>query len=209
VAPAVFLGIGSGRCGTVSLARIVGGCANTLVSHENPAFRSPWDRRDEAAMEAFVTHASWGQANGLCVGDVALYWLPSVERIREEFPGLRVICLRRDKRATVESLGRKCPGYTLVRPQDREHFPEWWDLFPEIPAETVEDGWSRYYDHYYEQAARLDGVLHVRTEDLHDDATLTRIFDYLQIPARDRAYPAQRHHNAADVTVVAESRLRA
>jgi hypothetical protein len=201
-----FLGIGTGRCGTLSLTRIVEACANTWVAHENPAFRSPWSERDESAMEAFVQHAHWGRRDGLCVGDVALYWLPHVEHIREALPDLAVICLQRDKAATVASLERKCPGYTLLRPQDRRHNPEWWDLLPEIDAPTTRDAWSRYYDFYYEQVAAMEGVLHVRTEDLDQDATVLRILDHLGIPEEDRVLLTERRHNTTETTVVSTSR---
>jgi hypothetical protein len=208
MSPCVFLGIGTGRCGTVSLARIIGGCRNTHVTHENPATRSPWERPDETALQAFIEHASWGLREGLCIGDVALYWLPHIDRIKDAFPDLRVICLRRDRTATVKSFERKCPGYTLVRPEDRPHQPEWWDLLPTIHAPTITSAWERYYDFYYEQAARIPGALHVELETLDDDRTVTRIFDHLEIPPADRVYTVDRHHNSAAETVITGSRLR-
>jgi hypothetical protein len=203
----VFLVIGTGRCGTVSVARLLDACENTFVSHENPALRSPWHETDELSVETFTTHARWAQQEGLLVGDVALYWLPHIDRMREVFPDLRVICLRRDKAATIASFERKCPGYTLVRPEDRMHRPDWWPLFPTIEAPTVREAWSRYYDLYYEQAARIEGALHIRTEHLSDDATLTRIFDFLEMPEEDRWYAEERRHNTSEETVIARSVL--
>lgn len=207
MASLAFLGIGTGRCGTVSLSHIVAACENTHVTHENPAVRSPWAKLEDAPTQALVDHVRWAQANGITAGDVALYWLPHVQAVREVIPGLKVICLRREREATIASLERKCPGYTLLRPEDRPHNPEWWDLMPSIEAPTIAEAWARYYDEYYEQAALLPDVLHVRTESLADDATLTRIFDYLEIPEADRRYSAERRLNTGGKTVVARSRL--
>lgn len=139
-------------------------------------------------------------------GDVALYWLPHIERLRERLPNLRVISLRRERTATVDSLTRKCPGYTLVRPQDRHHNPEWWDLTPSIDAPSIAEAWSRYYDYNYEQVSALSGVLHVATEALDQDDTLRKIFDFLEIPDADRVLLPERRHNTGSETVVAFSR---
>lgn len=158
-------------------------------------------------MRTFVDHIHWARSNQMTVGDVALYWLPHVERLRELVPELRVICLKRDREATVDSLTRKCPGYTLVRPEDRHHNPEWWDLMPAIEASSIDQAWRSYYDMYYAKASELPDVLHVATEDLDRDQTLTQIFDYLEIPTSDRVYLPQRRHNTGSETVVARSHL--
>lgn len=200
------MGIGTGRCGTVSLARIVDACERTLVWHENPAFRLPWASREDGPLRAFAEHAAWGRANRSTIGDVALYWLPHVERLRELVPDLKVICLRRDRDATIASLERKMPGYTTLRLQDRPHLPEWWDVFPRIEAPTIRAAWEAYYDAYYERASSVRDVLHVRTEQLDEDATLRAIFDYLEIPLADRRYRPDRRHNTSAETVVARSR---
>jgi hypothetical protein len=202
-----FVGIGTGRCGTVTLAHIVKACRTTMVSHEHPGYSPPWQGDATPAIASFIRHARAADRNGRVMGEVALYWLPHVERLRASLPELKVICLKRDKEATIASMMRKVPGYTLVRPEDRAHNPEWWDLFPTIEAPTIESAWSRYYDFYYEQAGQLENVLHVRTEDLDHDETAVAIFDYLEIPESDRAYPDHRRHNTGEETGIAWSRL--
>lgn len=198
--PSAFIGIGTGRCGTVSLARIIGACAHTSVTHEGEEFRSPWEKPDTAALDRFVEHVRRDRRAGLVTGDVAFYWLPHVERLRSELPDLKVICLKRRRQDTIRSFLHKCPGFSLLRPQDRPFNPLWWDQMPTIDAPTVEDAWGRYWDQYYQAAEAIPGVTIVRTEDLDHDATITAVFDVLDINPGDRAFLPDRRFNTAAET---------
>lgn len=203
----VFLGIGTGRCGTMSLAGIVGACENARVTHEHGPYRSPWDRLDDAALDRFVADAQAASASGTIFGDVALYWLPHVEAVRARLPDLKVVCLKRDRTQTVASFLKKCPGWSPLREKDRACDPEWFDLFPTLPIDDLAEGWGAYWDNYYRQAELIPGVIHVHTGDLDDDMAATGLLNALGVPADRQRLPKLRRLNTSADTLVSLPRV--
>lgn len=92
----IVLGIGSGRCGTLSLARVLSRQPGVMVSHEDPPLL-PWERDPDNRVlrERFARWRRTRQA--AIVGDVASFYLPYVaEAIGLEL-AIRIVCLVRSR----------------------------------------------------------------------------------------------------------------
>jgi hypothetical protein len=139
----MIIGLGSGRCGTTSLADLLG------IPHENCML--PWDFHEGRFRLAVHRAEHFG-------GDVGFYYLNYVDRILQWKPKTKFVCLKRNRADTIRSwskhmVGRDYFGWTgiMVRGGQNETF-EAMPTFGEVP---VEEGAPRYYDLYYEKARRL------------------------------------------------------
>lgn len=131
----IVFGIGTGRCGTASLANLLNKQNNAAVFHElNPGPMS-WTGAEayleellgqfESALETGkldveVVPRRWNlealdQLEKMdkisMVGDIGLYYLPYVEYILSKNPSVKFVGLRRDEDATVKSYLRKTMSY--------------------------------------------------------------------------------------------------
>lgn len=105
-----------------------------------------WDSAQDALRYQCTLHDS--------VGDVSLWWLPYVPRIRVNFPSAIFFALRRNKAKTIDSFLRKtgftndamahwCSDPPNPHPWD-EMFPNWGRAEDGKEA-NLEEYWTRYY----------------------------------------------------------------
>ncbi|MBC7078735.1 MAG: class I SAM-dependent methyltransferase, partial [Synergistales bacterium] len=96
----IVLGMGSGRCGTLSLARVLSQQLGVIVSHEEPPLL-PWRREpgDRVIRERFARWRCSRRAE--IVGDVASFYLPYVEDAIALEPAIRIVCLKRPREEVV------------------------------------------------------------------------------------------------------------
>ena len=158
----IVIGLGSGRCGTLSLSVIMNAQYSSCVTHE-AYIKLPWvPLLGYLAINLKIVQ---GQHTGFWVGDVAPYYLNYTDTIFKWFPGAKMVCLKRDKEATVKSL-LSCTDYF-----DSNHFtstsskhwdPSLWNLdstesrtwrpcFPKYDANDY-DAACMYWDEYYKKA---------------------------------------------------------
>ncbi|KPK68180.1 hypothetical protein AMJ82_08950 [candidate division TA06 bacterium SM23_40] len=140
----IIVGLGSGRCGTKSLAAILG------LPHEAVAL--PWEH-DERLFRAAMSKLS---RTG---GDVGCYWLTYAERVLETFPDTRFICLKRPRKETVASWVRRFAGAETfdlfvmhLDDEARIHAPR---MFPDYGDRPIAEAAGLYWDEYYEKAEKL------------------------------------------------------
>ena len=89
----MFLGVGTGRCGTVSLAKLIGGCDKCEVFHEaNWQSKQhkhntplPWVFDESQALLRMKNMKKRESVNSL-FGDVAFYYLNYLDLFLEERP---------------------------------------------------------------------------------------------------------------------------
>ena len=93
----LIFGLGTGRCGTVSLSELLNIQAGFAVTHESEPLL-PWEF-DKKAIEKKLEQLL--QYEGAVVGDVAFYYLPYVEYILSGYANAKFICLKRDKAETL------------------------------------------------------------------------------------------------------------
>ena len=138
------VGLGTGRCGTKSLAELLR--RNRFdAEHER---KPPLEWGDEPDPGRHFREARGDYA------DCGFYYLPHVRRLMDEFPAMRFVCLKRDRETTIESFCR-------VRPSGSNWFSEdgassYWDrCFPTYGGD-FEDAVGRYWDEYYRDAESLE-----------------------------------------------------
>jgi hypothetical protein len=129
----IVIGLGSGRSGTASLAKLLRAQPDALCFHEmNPScvrftgttrpilntideFQAIVDGGDPSALTVDLARPVVADAyDQLCrmdrvrtIGDIAFYYLSYVEAIAAHNANVRFICLKRDKDETVESWMKK------------------------------------------------------------------------------------------------------
>lgn len=193
-----FIGIGTGRSGTSSLAHIVAACANTCVSHEG--YPSDWYKVGPN-IGKLVLKMRHNKSEVL--GEVSCNLLPHIQHLRGPIPDLRVVCLHRNKSDVVKSFMANVG--TGLRPGDR---PTWKGLgpaerLPIIDAATSEQSWEFYWE-YAEELMRMvkEPVLHMQMLSLNDDFSLKELFDFLDIPTKDVILTDRRIWNSSKETVL-------
>ena len=93
-------GIGTGRCGTASLARLLDVQENSCFGHENMPLHWWNIMADYEAAKRKVIKMGDGKD---IAGSIAYYWLPYMHKLVEDFPNVKFIYLWRDKEEVVES----------------------------------------------------------------------------------------------------------
>lgn len=145
----IVIGLGTGRCGTASLAKLLNEQPGALCFHEmNPScvrfagtprpilntideFQTILDGGDPSNLIVDLSRAVAAQAyDRLCrlnsirlLGDIAYYHLSYVDAIAEHNADVRFICLRRDENETVASWIKQAsvPRWRSKRVADKIH----------------------------------------------------------------------------------------
>ena len=112
----IILGLGSGRCGTKSLATLLNFQADTEISHEEfnsprQPFRLSYDYNPKNLALAFKVLSL---RDTPIVGDLAFYWINNVISLLNHKPETKCICLKRDKESVVESFWARNDGSPMT-----------------------------------------------------------------------------------------------
>ena len=191
----LVLGIGCGRCGSLSLAKLLNSQPGFDVTHESRPLL-PWRAdHDESVVKAKIGRLLTRDAG--CIGDIASYYLPYVEQFLREAPHTRVICLWRDCEEVVRSFCR-WSDRAHSRPTDHWskspasglfHDPVWSTIFPKYDTTSREEGIRRYWHEYYEYVSRLQTKYpeNVRQFEmntaLNTEAGQREVLDFVGVPA--------------------------
>lgn len=129
----MIFGLGTGRCGTDSLSRLINNQQGAVCFHETNPFSSQWGSLGTTLplAQQFLKILSGGSRDGLMIdsnhrinqakalrklastptlnviGEVAFYHLPNVPALISRFTNIRFPVLRRDRQETIESYIRK------------------------------------------------------------------------------------------------------
>lgn len=197
--PQLVIGLGTGRCGTQSLAVVLNYQNAARVTHERYGAIA-W-QGDEERVATFVRLCATAQGLDLA-GDVAFYYLPYVEQILGLVPSAKFVCLKRDRKATVHSF--------VTRTRHKNHWTQhdgakWrldaWDrCFPKYPVGDKAQAIGMYWDDYYCRAAALETAyptaFRVFSMDvLNADEGQNALFDFLGISPRARRVILDVHEN--------------
>lgn len=146
------LGVGTGRCGTVSLSSVFNSQHDTSSSHES--IISPWEF-NEGFLSKNIGMLLHRQYISKVASEVAFYLLPYCQRIIEMYPETKVVCFKRDMKETATSYMKKTVGrnhWTL--PSKKPEYGDWrddptWDsCYPkyDLPKfEAIIQYWNDYY----------------------------------------------------------------
>jgi len=195
---APMVGLGTGRCGTMSLATIVNGCDKADVTFEK--YACPWYAECPKNILLLVEKLDKLADAGILAGEVGGYLLPHLEIIRNAIPDLKIVWMERPIKNTVESFMRWCVGESRLRPQDKVRLgnqPQKIAPLPMIDAATPEQSWQFYCEMYHRHFEMVSPAAWLmQMEMLNNDACLNDLFGYLDIPEEDRVLPEQRQHNS-------------
>jgi len=133
----IIIGIGSGRCGTVSLSKLLD------IPHE------PWPLLPWIVSERlFKKHLPLIEAEG---GAVALYYLNYIDKLFGKFSDrLKIVCLQRVMDETIESFIRKTQGKNYWR----DNINEWSEVFPYYKDLYIWEAIRKYWWNYYQKAEK-------------------------------------------------------
>lgn len=186
--PQLIIGLGTGRCGTTSLARLLNAQTNAYVSHEfdtiKPRSVPVWAQDEKLVLS---TLNKIYQSHFQLVGDIGLFHLPYVELIAKTFPEVRFICLRRSKRATVQSFMKKTEFDDPWRHTNNPPKGPWSSAFPKFNALTKRKACEMYWEYYYQECDRLqkkfpNSFFMFNTEDLNTYYGVRSILTVCNIP---------------------------
>jgi len=189
-----FFVLSSGRCGTMSLAHVLGTAANARVFHHpqpepiHESLMAYWNQIDKAStfwkFRFSVIHQAW--AEGLIHGETDLLMTPFSETIAKELPSAKFIALIRDPRMFVRS-GMRRKYYAghpwdvgRLRPKNESPEYESWrrlDLFSKVCWL-----WNETYVRINDMTHKIgpERVKWVRMEDLiADPSTVEDLFNFI------------------------------
>ncbi len=197
----LVIGLGTGRCGTRTLSRLLDAQPDAQVRHELRPYL-PW-AVDEALLHQKLDILRCLPGAGL-VGDVAFFYLPYVLGILAAWPDARILALRRAERETVAS--------SLAWTRDRNHWmdrdgsqwrhhPTWDPCYPSFDASSKEQALQRYWRTYYAAVERLcveypSSVRLFDVEDLNTPQGVRGILDFAGIARRRQVPLLGRRENA-------------
>ncbi len=104
----LIIGLGTGRCGTTSLARLLARQQDTTASHEKYGNKQTWivgHGQTKPLIEGLLSSRNEG-----VVADVSFSWLNYVEKIHGAYPDTRFVCLRRERAGFIESYKKLMRG---------------------------------------------------------------------------------------------------
>ncbi len=150
----LIIGLGTGRCGTVSLCNILNQIPSSFFVHKG--FMLPWYGQSDIAIQKIRKFLN--DTDKQYVGDIGFYWLPYVEKVLSVFPKTKFICLKRKKKDTVSSYLKKTEGRNHWIEHDGRFWRKdyiWDRCFPKYNVKAKEEALSLYWEEYYSNASEL------------------------------------------------------
>jgi len=87
----IIIGLGTGRCGTRSMAKFL---TKHGIDATHEKYRLNWNPEKQKNIEGILDRFK---------PDVAYYWLPYVEKVIEKYPDAKFICFKRDRNLVIKS----------------------------------------------------------------------------------------------------------
>jgi len=203
----IIIGIGTGRCGTKSLASLLNSCNNSVVYHEYKAPKGilSFNLKPLGCVDiATCRYNEIKSLNGLFAGDVAMYYLNYIEILHNiaKIKGdtFRVVCMIRDKQETVKSylkkteIGTQKPRHHWIKNPEKYGFLSnvWDKAFPKYDIVDRKHAIEKYWEDYYKKVAMLKKqkipILLVNIKMLNNIETQKELFDFIGIKEKDRKY---------------------
>jgi len=132
----LIIGLGTGRCGTSSLAYLLSQQEETYASHE----QTPWQEWSgpvgHRVMKLFDRSKDKFQA------DCCWSYLPHVEQILKAKPNTKFVCMYRDKEGYLDSAEKKCAE--VFKGEIQEQHKRFWPACFGLERDEL----SEYYDQY-------------------------------------------------------------
>lgn len=192
----LIIGLGSGKCGTMSLATLLNNQVDASFSHEGFANQMRRHFNNDCLLKALKVILA---RESRIIGDVAYYWIHYVKSLLLNTP-TKFICLKRDRTAVIESFwtgltgepidtlpqfsGMKVVGLNLVGNtviSDPDPFT----------LDRAKDQTGEMWDAYYGQAEHFERLrlTHFRIfslDKLNSEEGVKEILDFAEIPEENQ-----------------------
>ena len=199
----MIFGLGTGRCGTVSLKELLGLQNGFTATHE--VVISPWQFSKAHIDTTIVSMQNRPVGSTAC--DVSFWHLPYVLYILDKHPNSKFVCLKRDMQSTVNSYMKKTGPNVAAKLKARNHWTArdsiYWDnrlwrldpiydiCYPKynLPkVDAITQYWLDYYALAEEYAAAFkDNFILFKTEDvLNDKEVQSNLLAFLDVPLANR-----------------------
>lgn len=203
-----IFGLGTGRCGTQSLAHLLNQQNDSMCVHEGVFYTEFIEKnkiRSIGGLEKFI-HLPWKIDKDILirilllmeglkysyVGDVAFYYLPYIDDIIQLIPSAKFICLKRTRQSVIKSFMEKTSNnywYQGYKPTSNSTiiYNIWNPCFPKYPISNHHDAIGRYWDEYYETIEQLikrypDNIKLFETKDLNNQTEINNLLLWLEYP---------------------------
>ena len=188
--------LGTGRCGTMSLSKILSMQNNSIVCHEfikagEKASPIPinWQYNEKDFNKIKVLLWSYKKA---VIGMSAFYLINYVDKLIEEYgkENTKFIVLKRDKEETVDSYYRWTDKneytnhWSIDGYKDNKYKNNHWDIsYPKYKITDKKECIRKYYDEYYQIVDRhIDKYKNIfyeiKTEDINSDKKLLELLSW-------------------------------
>ena len=189
----LIFGLGTGRCGTFSLTKLLNAQPGFNIGHES--YVLPWEP-DYGKLPMALDH--FLALSGERVGDVSYSWLSYVPQILADHPDAKFICLYRERELVAKSFFNNTPGRNLWTDPKSEYWKEEWEdrdtdvYFPRYNADKLE-AIGEYWETYWDRATILaafnpDNFRMWHTEALNSLEGQTELFDFIGLSKFGRNY---------------------
>ena len=207
----LIIGLGTGRCGTMSLSKLLNLQEGADVTHEKFHVGARFSEDDEftyqlaygfkpGKLEYTIKQLSGREAP--IVGDVAFYWVNYVGALLKYVPNARFICLKRDRDEVVESFWMRKDGKPAGGP-DLHGMPlkvkgvELAGQYIRLrahrgpPMKQLKAGTAQKWETYYQESEgwekRFPGNFRIfPMEALNKRESVIEILDFLDIPRKNQ-----------------------
>lgn len=207
----LVFGLGTGRCGTVSLTELLDSQKDVQATHE--LIITPW-KFSQQHINSTITALTKRRCAISC--DVSFWHLPYVEYILDKYTDAKFVCLERDKEATVISYNNKTGPNVKLGKKPRNHWTDrnsqYWEpgTFREDPVYdkcypkydlpkllAIEAYWVEYYEmsQFYENKFPENFRVYKTEEVLNDAPTQKNLLTFVGISEEDMIVRTFIHKN--------------
>jgi len=145
----LVIGLGSGRCGTVSLRDLL---IHIGFNATHELHLMPWNQNYDLCdniIKKILTRAS------SLVSDIGYYYLPYIPHIIKNHKNVKCICLQRDVNEVIDSFLKFSKYNYWSTPYINREETEWDETFPTYPNKSKSDAIRLYWEEYYNTASLL------------------------------------------------------
>lgn len=188
----LIIGLGSGRCGTVSLYRLLNFQKDSSFNHESRPI-VPWifnKKIIDNKLEILLNK------NKKYVGDVSSSYLNYVEYILKKVPSARFVVLKRNREEVITSFMKntKWLNVNFWKSPKKQKFglvKEYYEMHPKYDLDSKEEALGKYWDDYYNQVDVLikkypSNVKLFNTASLNSKEGIEKILSFCKIEKGDR-----------------------
>ena len=179
----LIFGLGTGRCGTMSLANLLNYQDDCNVSHELNG--SPWLSWEPSTNDLDIFVNKIMNRRESIVGDVSFYSLPYANILMDRYDDVRFVILKRNKEETIKSYMKKTEGrhHWLNHDGSVWQLDHWDRCYPKFDIENRKSAIIEYYDLYYRLCEELpqDKCFWLKTPELNDVGKCLEMLEFCGI----------------------------